>query len=60
MNRDSIGVLLVIVAAITWAAYALAQKQLLMHFNSQQIMWFIYVAGAVCFMPFIDGIMFFI
>lgn len=54
MNRDSIGVLLVIVAAITWAAYALAQKQLLMHFNSQQIMWFIYVAGAICFMPFIE------
>ena len=54
MNQDSIGVLLVIVAAITWAAYALAQKQLLMHFNSQQIMWFIYVAGAVCFMPFIE------
>ena len=54
MNRDSIGVLLVIVAAITWAAYALAQKQLLMHFNSHQIMWFIYVAGAICFMPFIE------
>jgi drug/metabolite transporter (DMT)-like permease len=46
--------LLVIVAAITWATYALAQKQLLMHFNSQQIMWFIYVAGAFCFTPFID------
>ena len=25
-----------------------------MHFNSQQIMWFIYVAGALCFMPFIE------
>jgi len=47
-------VLLVIIAAVTWAAYALAQKQLLMHFNSQQIMWFIYVAGALCFMPFIE------
>lgn len=54
MNHDSIGVLLVIVAAFTWAAYALAQKQLLMHFSSQQIMWFIYVAGALCFMPFIE------
>jgi drug/metabolite transporter (DMT)-like permease len=54
MGRDSIGVLLVIVAAVTWAAYALAQKQLLMHFNSQQIMWVIYIAGALCFMPFIE------
>ncbi|OBP14445.1 hypothetical protein A5320_11765 [Rheinheimera sp. SA_1] len=54
MGHDSIGVLLVIIAAVTWAAYALAQKQLLMHFNSQQIMWFIYVAGALCFMPFIE------
>lgn len=54
VTHDSIGVLLVIIAAVTWAAYALAQKQLLMHFNSQQIMWFIYVAGALCFMPFIE------
>mgnify|MGYP000318159316 CR=1 FL=1 len=54
MGQDSMGVLLVIIAAVTWAAYALAQKQLLMHFNSQQIMWFIYVAGAMCFMPFIE------
>lgn len=54
MSHDSMGVLLVIIAAVTWAAYALAQKQLLMHFNSQQIMWFIYVAGALCFMPFIE------
>ncbi|MBU2224670.1 MAG: DMT family transporter [Gammaproteobacteria bacterium] len=54
VGQDSLGVLLVIVAAITWATYALAQKQLLMHFNSQQIMWFIYVAGAFCFTPFID------
>lgn len=54
LTQDSFGVLLVIIAAITWAAYALAQKQLLMHLNSQQIMWFIYVAGSCCFMPFIE------
>lgn len=53
-NQDSLGVLLVIIAAVTWACYALAQKQLLMTFNSQQIMWFIYLAGAVCFVPLID------
>ncbi|HCU66228.1 MAG TPA: EamA family transporter [Rheinheimera sp.] len=54
LGQDSFGILLVIIAAFTWAAYALAQKQLLMHFNSQQIMAFIYVAGALCFLPVID------
>ena len=53
-GQDSIGVLLVIIAAVTWACYALAQKQLLMTFNSQQIMWFIYLAGALCFFPVAD------
>lgn len=53
-GRDSAGVLLVIIAAITWAAYALAQKQLLLTYSSQQIMWFIYVAGAICFLPLAD------
>lgn len=48
------GVLLVIVAAVAWACYALAQKQLLMSFNSQQIMWLIYMAGALCFLPAIE------
>lgn len=51
LGSEAVGVLLVIVAAIAWACYALAQKQLLMTFNSQQIMWLIYVAGALCFMP---------
>lgn len=50
-GSEATGVLLVIVAAIAWACYALAQKQLLMSFNSQQIMWLIYMAGALCFMP---------
>lgn len=54
LGHDSFGILLVIIAAVTWAAYALAQKQLLMHFNSQQIMAFIYVSGALCFLPVID------
>lgn len=53
-GQDSYGVLLVIVAAVTWAAYALAQKQLLLTYNSQQIMLFIYVAGAISFLPLAD------
>lgn len=54
LGQDSFGVLLVIIAAITWACYALAQKQLLMHYSSQQIMLFIYVAGTLCFLPLAD------
>ncbi len=50
-SSQGIGLLLVIAAALAWACYALAQKQLLMSFQSQQIMWLIYVAGALCFLP---------
>jgi drug/metabolite transporter (DMT)-like permease len=50
-STESLGVLLVIAAGITWAAYALAQKQLLVHYNSKQIMYLIYVFGAIAFLP---------
>lgn len=53
-GQDTWGVVLVVIAAVTWAAYALAQKQLLLQFNSQQIMWFIYVAGAIGFLPLVE------
>lgn len=53
-GQDTLGVVLVVIAAVTWAAYALAQKQLLLQFNSQQIMWFIYVAGAIGFLPLVE------
>lgn len=53
-GKDTWGVVLVVIAAVTWAAYALAQKQLLLQFNSQQIMWFIYVAGAIGFLPLVE------
>lgn len=51
MSDESLGVLLIIGAGITWAAYALAQKQLLMHYSSKQIMFVIYVAGVIVFIP---------
>jgi drug/metabolite transporter (DMT)-like permease len=50
-GTEGVGLLLVMLAAVAWACYALAQKQLLMSFNSQQIMWLIYMAGALCFLP---------
>lgn len=53
-SAESLGVVLVIAAAFTWAAYALAQKQLLVHYSSKQIMYLLYVAGAVAFIPVSD------
>jgi drug/metabolite transporter (DMT)-like permease len=50
-SSETLGVLLVIAAGITWAAYALAQKQLLQHYSSKQIMYLLYVAGTVAFLP---------
>ncbi len=47
----TIGILLIVIASITWAAYALAQKQLLGELASEQIMLVIYVAGALLFLP---------
>lgn len=44
------GVLLIIVAAFAWAAYALAQKQLLKQLPSENIMLLIYAAGALLFL----------
>lgn len=53
-GTETLGVLLVIAAAVTWAAYALAQKQLLVHYNSKQIMYLLYVAGTIAFIPVSD------
>ncbi len=53
-SSETVGVLLVIAAGITWAAYALAQKQLLVNFSSKQIMYLLYVTGTLCFMPVSD------
>mgnify|MGYP006190718889 FL=1 len=53
-GSETLGVLLVIAAAVTWAAYALAQKQLLMHYSSKQSMYLLYVAGTVAFIPVSD------
>ncbi|SNY41847.1 EamA domain-containing membrane protein RarD [Arsukibacterium tuosuense] len=53
-SSETLGVLLVIAAGITWAAYALAQKQLLVNYSSKQIMYLLYVAGTICFIPVSD------
>jgi drug/metabolite transporter (DMT)-like permease len=47
-----IGSAIVVVGAITWAAYSLAQKQLLQKLSSFQIMWLIYGCCSLLFTPF--------
>jgi len=48
------GSILVVIAAITWAVYALAQKQLLQHLSSYAIMMCIYGSAALLFTPLIS------
>jgi len=45
------GSLLVVVAAIVWAGYALLQKQLLVRLSSQAIQLFIYALAAIVLLP---------
>lgn len=46
------GTLLVVLAAVVWAVYALAQKQLLMRLGSMQVLVFIYAVAALVLWPF--------
>jgi drug/metabolite transporter (DMT)-like permease len=46
-----LGVALTTFAAVSWAAYGLAQKQLLRHFSTQQVLWMIYVGATVLLLP---------
>jgi len=46
-----LGVVLIVIAALTWAGYALAQKQLLKQFGSQQILLLIYLGAVVVLLP---------
>jgi drug/metabolite transporter (DMT)-like permease len=42
---------LIIIASATWAIYALAQKQLLNHLSSSEVMWVIYAGCALLLLP---------
>ena len=50
-GAEAIGVGLVVVSSFLWAAYALAQKQLLVRLSSPNILLLIYVASAVLLLP---------
>ena len=53
-SQQSIGVLIVFLAAVTWTVYALLQKRLLNHFSSVQILFLIYVFASIALLPFIS------
>jgi drug/metabolite transporter (DMT)-like permease len=46
-----LGVALMIVAAIAWAIYGLAQKQLLTVFTSRQVLWMLYAGATIALFP---------
>ena len=54
LTEYTFGVILIIGASATWAVYALAQKQLLKLFNSQQILLLIFFSGSLVFLPTAD------
>jgi drug/metabolite transporter (DMT)-like permease len=49
-NRYIYGSIVLVIAAITWAIYALVQKQLLTRLDSTHIMWIIYGACGLLFL----------
>lgn len=46
-----LGLLLLMLAATTWAGYGLAQKQLLKHVSSNDLLLLVYIAGTLFFLP---------
>ena len=54
ISNYTTGVLLITLAAASWAVYALTQKQLLNSYPSEKIMLFIYFSGVMLFLPFAE------
>jgi len=50
-GSEAIGVAVVVVAAVVWAGYALAQKQLLAKLSSENILLLVYCGAAVVLLP---------
>jgi len=50
-NNLSVGLIVIIISALFWAAYAMAQKQLLRYFPSEIVMARIYIGGMLLFLP---------
>jgi drug/metabolite transporter (DMT)-like permease len=48
----ALGISFIVLAAVTWAVYALAQKQLLKHFNALELIFYICIISSLIFLPF--------
>ena len=46
-----LGVMLMVISAVAWAVYGLAQKQLLLHFTARQVLWMLYVGASIALLP---------
>ena len=46
-----LGLVLLVLAAISWAIYGLAQKQLMKTVSTNQLLLLIYISGTLCFLP---------
>ena len=46
-----LGVALMVIAAVVWAIYGLAQKRLLSVFTSRQVLWMLYVGASIALFP---------
>ena len=58
LDRYYTGLACIVVAAIAWAIYGLAQKQLLDRMRSPQVLLCLYVGGAVLFAPLAEPLRF--
>lgn len=47
-----LGVLLIVIASCAWAVYGLAQKSLLRHWSSRQVLWMLYAGATAALLPF--------
>lgn len=50
----ALGILFMVIAAVTWAIYALAQKRILRDLEAQQLNLMIFLIGSLCLLPFSD------
>ncbi len=50
-SRLGLGVLLVLTGSLAWAIYSLAQKRLLREWTSPQLLWLLFVGGALVLTP---------
>ncbi len=53
-SEDVMGIVCIVIAAVTWAGYALCQKSIMKTMSAMQLTLFIYVLGGLMLLPFCD------